>query len=300
MKPGVSFVVPVYNKAPWLAGVLDAIRNQAGDFERDYVFVDDGSDDNSLDIVRSATSDWDNVVIHTQVNHGSGHATNRGVERAEREFIKFVDADDLMPRRATETLLTALRSAEDCGLAWGRLVNFETPEEVDFEAHIPDPDTRRIARPLELALRNSMFNPTQILVRTAWAQEAGGCDERIVHSQEYGLSLRLARRGPFLEVDAPIAFQLHHAPGGLSADCRRQIQRVTKACALFVRDHPDLDVDLKQLACRRAAGRAWNFQRRHRGAGFGSAWYRHYLRSKLPIGSGHAEFLDACVAAFDD
>jgi glycosyltransferase involved in cell wall biosynthesis len=64
--PGVSFIVPVYNKAPYLNGVLAAIRAQRGEFPRQYVFVDDGSSDGSLEIVRRATEGWDDTVIETR------------------------------------------------------------------------------------------------------------------------------------------------------------------------------------------------------------------------------------------
>ena len=52
---GVSFVVPVYNKAPHLPRVIAQIKAQQGDFPKQYVFLDDGSSDGSLDIVRAET-----------------------------------------------------------------------------------------------------------------------------------------------------------------------------------------------------------------------------------------------------
>ena len=72
---GVSFVVPVYNKAPYLPGVLDAIRAQRGDFARQYVFVDDGSSDGSLALLKRLTGGWPDTVIETQPNRGSANAT---------------------------------------------------------------------------------------------------------------------------------------------------------------------------------------------------------------------------------
>jgi len=63
-----------------------------------------------------------------------------------------------------------------------------------------------------------MFNPTQFMVRTAAATAVGGCDERVVFSQEYGLTLRLARLGAFLRLDAPVAWLPREAPGRLSTN----------------------------------------------------------------------------------
>ena len=53
---GVSFVIPVYNKANHLPGVLRQIKNQRGNFSKQYVFLDDGSTDDSLNIIRAETA----------------------------------------------------------------------------------------------------------------------------------------------------------------------------------------------------------------------------------------------------
>ena len=108
MKTGVSFVVPVYDKAPWLPGVLERLAAQRGDFDREYIFVDDGSTDGSLAILKERTAGWPDTTIVEQANHGVAHATNRGLERARMPFVKFCDADDLLVDGATQALLDAL------------------------------------------------------------------------------------------------------------------------------------------------------------------------------------------------
>ncbi len=67
---GVSYVVTVYNKAPYLPAVLDALAGQAGDFERQFIFVDDGSTDGGLDILRDRTAGWRNATILSQADAG--------------------------------------------------------------------------------------------------------------------------------------------------------------------------------------------------------------------------------------
>ncbi|MFO0996490.1 MAG: glycosyltransferase family 2 protein [Alphaproteobacteria bacterium] len=298
LRDGVSFVVPVYNKAPYLPRVIEAIRNQAGDFAREYIFVDDGSTDDSLAIVRRLTAGWTDVLIHTQSNHGSAHATNQGIARAGMAFIKFVDADDLLTDRATITLLEGLRGSPAC-LAFGQRQAYDTAEDLDLAIEAAHPRTHLISHPLKDALRNSFFNPTQILVRTDCAQAVGGCDERITHSQEYSLALRLARCWPFLEVDALITLRPREVPGSLGSSQSRQLRRVTLACAYFLQDHPDIAAGLRRFACRRAAGRAWKYARRHLGSGYGSRWFRLMLQSQLGSLPDPSRFIAACAEAFD-
>lgn len=296
--PGVTFVVPVYNKAPHLEGVLRQIGRQTGRFPRQYVFVDDGSTDDSLQRLRDLTADWTNVVIHTQANQGSAAATNAGIALADQPYVKFVDADDLIGDAATATLLSALEGSEAC-LAYGRAVRYRDPSEIDLTAMVDDPRHELQSDSLRLAMKNSLFNPSQSLVRASALRQVGGCDERVVHSQEYSLTLRLARRWPLMRVDAPVAFIPYEAVNRLSSNEGRQLQRVTHALALFLKDHPDIAPSLRWFACRRAAGRAWHYARRRGGARFLSDWHRRYLRSLfLPV-ADPAAFTDACRGAFD-
>lgn len=296
--PGVSFVVPVFNKAPHLPAVLRQIARQNGDFPRQYVFVDDASTDASLAIVREITADWNNTVIHSQANKGSAGATNACIALAEQPYIKFVDADDLIADDATVTLLRALMDSEAC-LAYGDVTHYGDERDIDLADGVENPATEILTDSLKLAMKNSLFNPTQCLVRTDAVKEIGGCDERVVHSQEYSMTLRLARRWPLMRVAAPIAFIPHEAER-LSNNEARQLQRVTRALALFLRDYPEIEPRLRRYACRRAAGRAWHYARRRAAAGFLSPWYRRYIAS-LIIGPGHAaDFIERCCDAFDE
>ena len=296
----MSYVVPVFNKAPWLPAVLAALKAQRGNFEREYIFVDDGSTDGSLAVLREATQGWTNVTIVTQANAGSAAATNAGIARARLPFIKFCDADDLLAADATRILLAALVADPEACLAYGARHWYRPGETPALDQPLAPGPVARIDDPVRPALRNSLFNPTQFLVRTDRVKASGGCDERIVFSQEYSLTLRLALQGPFLRVDTPVAWLLHEADGRLSGNTGRQLQRVTLACANFLRDHPALPRDIRRFACRRAAGRAWRWQKRHRRASVLSPWFARYLLSFLPAQTDPAAFIESCAAAFDD
>ena len=57
--------------------------------------------------------------------------------------------------------------------------------------------------PILLAMRNSMFNPSQFLVRRVLSK-VGGCDERVIHSQEY-FDVEVVKLGAFIKINYPIA-----------------------------------------------------------------------------------------------
>jgi len=297
---GVSFVVPVYNKADWLPAVLARIKAQRGDFDRQYVFVDDGSTDNSLELLKTETADWQDCIIESQPNAGSAAATNRGIALATKPFVKFVDADDLLHADATQVLLDALAQDDRACLAFGQKTHFEEANNLDLDGTLSAPEVIRHERPLKAATFRSLFNPTQFLARTEALRAVGGCDERVVHSQEYALTMRLARQWDFLELDQTIAFLPQEVGSRLSNNEGRQLQRVTRAVELFLSDFPDLPWGFKQATARRMAYRAWKYHRRIDGVFWPtSPVFWRQARAWLPILGGHDKFVAKCAEIFD-
>ena len=83
----VSFVVPVFNKSSYLKHVVNSISSQKGDFDKEYIFIDDGSTDDSLKILKKETRKLKNCKIISQKNKGSANATNVGINLAKMEYI---------------------------------------------------------------------------------------------------------------------------------------------------------------------------------------------------------------------
>lgn len=89
----VSVILPTYNRGYILAEALDSVLKQSyEDFE--LIVVDDGSTDNTADLVRSVQSEKIRYIRH-QRNCGVSAALNSGVSAASGEFIGFLGSDDL-------------------------------------------------------------------------------------------------------------------------------------------------------------------------------------------------------------
>src|ERR1041384_5047469 len=104
----ISFVCPLYNKVPCLPGVVAALAQQSLDHDKQYIFIDDGSVDGSLDLVKEMTRDWQNCHYRRQDNAGPAAATNAGFALARGDYIKLLGSDDILAPYATDALLRAL------------------------------------------------------------------------------------------------------------------------------------------------------------------------------------------------
>lgn len=101
--PKVSVVIPVYNASDYLKESLDCILNQTlNDIE--VICVDDGSEDNSLDILNDIAQKDKRVNVFSQTNQGGGAARNNALKHASGEYLYFMDADDKVDLNAFEEL----------------------------------------------------------------------------------------------------------------------------------------------------------------------------------------------------
>lgn len=116
----VSIIIPAYNTGKYLCECLDSVLRQTWrDIE--VIVVNDGSTDATEEIARGYAARDGRVKLITVSNGGQAAARNIGLDRAEGEWIAFVDSDDMLYPRAIETLMgIALRSGAP--IACGRFV----------------------------------------------------------------------------------------------------------------------------------------------------------------------------------
>jgi dolichol-phosphate mannosyltransferase len=88
--PRLSIIVPVYNEEGTLPSIVERVYAACGDFS-EVIFVDDGSRDRSLSILRSCARPQDTVL--TKPNGGKGSAVRMGYEHANGQYTIVQDAD---------------------------------------------------------------------------------------------------------------------------------------------------------------------------------------------------------------
>jgi glycosyltransferase involved in cell wall biosynthesis len=97
----VSIIIPVYNSAQFLKESLESIINQTYS-NIEIICVNDGSTDNSLEILKSYS---DKITIITQKNQGLASALNVGIKTMEGKWFKWFSPDDVMYSNTIETLV---------------------------------------------------------------------------------------------------------------------------------------------------------------------------------------------------
>lgn len=116
---GVTVVITNYNYGRYVGHAIDSCLQQTLPPDR-VIVVDDGSTDESAAVL-DAYRDVPSVTVVHQNNQGVAAARNRGIAAAETEHIICLDADDMLDRRAIQTLLPVMQADRGIGAAYGGL-----------------------------------------------------------------------------------------------------------------------------------------------------------------------------------
>lgn len=110
----LSILVPVYNVSSFLPLCLESIMNQS---EKDFecILINDGSTDNSLDILKDFAKKDKRFIIIDQKNGGYGKALNAGLEKAKGKYIGIVEPDDFIHRDMYKIMLREKADVIKCG-----------------------------------------------------------------------------------------------------------------------------------------------------------------------------------------
>ena len=117
----LSFILPVYNVEPYLEKCIKSLRDKDMPYdEYEIIVINDGSPDNSEDIVRKLQNEIPNILLINQVNAGVSAARNKGIENASGEYLVFIDPDDFVNPNLLKRLYDCAKKDELDILLCGR------------------------------------------------------------------------------------------------------------------------------------------------------------------------------------
>lgn len=210
----VSVIIPCYNSEIFIADAIESCLIQTYP-ELEIIVVDDGSTDNTIFILRKFA---EFISIIRQSNYGACAARNRGLAAAKGEYVKFLDADDILQPGAIARQISAI---SDYGLS---------PNEIVFGDHITllSDGSYQAApghygvlaagseAPLEWMLSVCPMTTSPLFPAHA-ARSVGGYDPSVQKGQEFNFHIRLAFAGwRFFYVPGVVYARRDHSGGRIS------------------------------------------------------------------------------------
>ena len=212
LMPRVSVIVPSYNAERFIAFTLTSILEQTyRDFE--IIIVDDGSTDNTAQIVSSFSKEDTRIKYYRQENSGTPSSPrNNGIARASGDFIAFCDADDLWSKEHLELSITMLENQKGIDLSFTNFQQFgsnvghesawfllpHVSDAMDLVTHVSIGNSWHLfKKPIYLPLLSNNFIHTSsvVLRKSVISSQSMVFDESITAGEDRDLWLNLARNG---------------------------------------------------------------------------------------------------------
>lgn len=240
--PLVSIIVPVYNSADYLSDCLESILNQSYQ-NLEIITVNDGSTDNSLEILQEYAKLENQIKIIDQDNQGLSGARNTGIKKATGDYITFIDSDDYVEPLMIDHMMDAIKDTKsDIACCSFREV-FPDGKKVDFNTgHKAKTLTTEEALKAMLKEQGFMVSTTMKLFPTKFFKDIK-FPEGMLH-EDVGTTYKLIMRAKKIAFipDADYIY-VHHSDSIISGFDNRKfdlIELTDEMCNEIDQKYPEL------------------------------------------------------------
>ena len=187
----VSVIIPCLNAGKYISESIKSVLHQKFD-EFEIIVVDDGSNDDTKEIVLDLKEKFENKIVLLDNNGtGASAARNTGFNCSRGEYIQYLDADDvLLPDKLYKQAIYLDRNPNIGAVISARIIKNEKLSETIKTLRFPE----IVDDPLNTCI-NKIVITNNPLIRREWVNEIGGYREDLPCSQDWDFHIRLAAEG---------------------------------------------------------------------------------------------------------
>ncbi len=190
---GVSVILPTYNRAYCIKQAVDSVLYQTYP-QWELIVVDDGSTDNTEEIIAACAAADDRVRYYRQpCNKGVSAARNEGIRQAGYGYIAFQDSDDVWHEDKLEKQMRIFEERPETGLVYCAI---QGTIQAGTLVRIPDASIDRQllhGNLYRLLLQGNVIDAPAAVIRRDCVDRCGGFDEALSCLEDWELFLRIAK-----------------------------------------------------------------------------------------------------------
>jgi glycosyltransferase involved in cell wall biosynthesis len=221
--PTISIITPSFNQGAFLEETILSVLSQEGDFSIDYIVVDGGSTDNSVETIRK----YDVLIREggypvrcrniryrwvSEMDQSQTEAINKGMAMAEGVFCGWLNSDDTYLPGTIEKVTHFFSENPSAGLVYGK--SYFVDERGGRMDEVP---TGRVDYGT-LASLNLVCQPSAFFKRQVWI-EAGELNPELHYTMDHDLWIRIARKYELAYIEEFLStYRLHSSSKSLSPE----------------------------------------------------------------------------------
>lgn len=213
--PLVSFIIPTYNAAGFLAEAVDSALGQTY-ANIEAVIVDDGSTDDTETMIQTRYGADGRVRYFRQVNQGPAAARNRAIAEARGAYVHLLDSDERLFPEKVERSYALFQQHPDAAVVYGYGIAVQADGQTVIPMERPNlPSGDVFCEWLCGTMSGGTHSVTgSFMLKREAVLEVGGFDEKFWASEDWDLWLRLSARYPFAALAEDLVYY-RRMPDGL-------------------------------------------------------------------------------------
>jgi len=195
----VTAIIPTYNRADYLDKAITSVLQQT-DAVAELIVVDDGSKDDTKELVNAYQQTNIKIIYIYQENKGPAAARNNGIKNSACEFIAFLDSDDIWHKRKIELQLKQLKKNSEF------LISHTSERWMRQGKHL-NRKKKHLQKHGDIFFQNLKLcaaGMSTVMVRKKIFNIYGLFDEDLLCCEDYEFWLRIGEKENFLLIDAPL------------------------------------------------------------------------------------------------
>lgn len=206
----ISAVIPVHNGQEFIKETFDSLVDQRMPLH-EIIVINDGSTDETRTIVQEYVASGKVTLLDNERKLGVSFSRNRGIAEAGGDWILLMDSDDVANRNLTIQHVRSWSEKQSDG-EW--VLSFSSYQQINKEGQpLGGVSSFKQVKPYEILGYEFVRNHVCVsgtMISKSRLMEAGMFDERLTHSEDWDLWLRLAAIGGFIYIDEPLFYVRRH------------------------------------------------------------------------------------------
>lgn len=202
--PGISIVMPVFNAAEFIEGTIRSLLlNDLSGCE--LIMMDGGSKDGTMEVVEHYRAHFD--IIVSEPDRGQSDAINKGMARATRPILCWLNGDDIFLPNSLNAVRRAFRDQPSIDVVVGDA--FLTERDFTPIHHFRFSEEKLAFEHMLDYARNHLIQPSVFFSRAAW-EACGPVKQDLHYAMDADLFLAMARMYRFKHIPIDVAYSVYH------------------------------------------------------------------------------------------
>jgi glycosyltransferase involved in cell wall biosynthesis len=205
--PGLTIITPSFNQTQFIETTIQSVLSQETDFPVEYIVMDGGSADGTLDILRKYE---DRLQWTSEKDNGQSDAINKGIKMATGDVVAWINSDDFYLPGTLQAVMDGFRAEPGSEWLYGRcrIINTHGVEIRKWIRHYKNMLSARFSYN-RLLTENFITQPSAFFRKDAFLQ-AGALDEGLSYTMDYDLWLKLGKKSKPIVINKDLAcFRIH-------------------------------------------------------------------------------------------